>query len=240
MLACGVLSLDTSNPPEAFVDAVEHVREIISNGADIPVALDLLRAVFHRDRERHVGVIIGDVDSIVASYSNRGVAESGARFLRDLYATFASRRTEDPFFELRPFWSGNVIDGDLQDLLFNCLPCDALQEFDGDHHTVGRDILVSFGPPLEDRDGWDHSTRLRVIEAQIHFLCTHIATGELDSSGKARPSRCPFFTVCNLPLRIGDPVTCFERPWESATQNPTCWYGAGASATIGTVRNSRI
>lgn len=242
LLYCASVALASADPPRAFIGAVKLIRTMKGSLDDTSDVAKELGRCFDAKRSWVTDIVEADLDSVISDYHDRGLAETGARRLRDLLVGFIRRRETDPFFELRPFVNGRVDNALLTKVLYQSVPGDVLQELPCKPERASapmRDVLVGFGPSLVKGGGWDQSTLLRVLELQIDFFLAHCRGHGFIPTKDVLNRTCPFYTACPFALRQKRAGICRTRPWLRYRNSPTCWYGAAVAATIGSLATTQ-
>lgn len=239
LVALATLALLTTDPASNFVAVLDDFCVRRAAGQPVKQALDGIWQGLHPHCEEVVNLIIDhDLPSIVEAYQGRGLLQHAVEYLAEHYRSSLRRRLADPFFDIRPFAHNNLNRAALEQLFREALPCDTIQSLPGDEHFVTRDILVTFGVPPErwTRMGYRPADFLRTLECQVDYLFAHIGTDGFLASADTE-SRCPFYTVCGLPLRRNHPQICRETPWRAfdPSQPFHCWYGTAVASTLGIV-----
>lgn len=239
LVALGTLALLTTDPAANFVDLLDDFGVRRTAGATIPEALDGIWQTLRPRSEAVINLILDhDLPSIVAQYQGRGLLQHAVEYLAENFTTLLRQRLQDPFFDIRPFTNNNLNRGQLERLFRETLPCDTIQSLSGDEDLVMRDMLVTFGVPPERwaRLGYRPADFLRTLECQVNYLYAHLEDAGFSASADAE-SRCPFYTICHLPLRRDQPQICREAPWQAfdPAQPNHCWYGTAVASTLGIV-----
>lgn len=217
LVALGTLALLTTDPATNFLAVLDDFGVGRAAGQTAAQALDGIWQNLRPHCEEVVNLIIDhDLPSIVADYQGRGLLQHAVEYLAEHYVSSLRRRLADPFFDIRPFAYNNLNRPALEQLFREALPCDTIQSLPGDEHLVTRDVLVTFGVPPErwTRMGYRPADFLRTLECQVNYLFAHLGTDGFLASADAE-SRCPFYTVCGLPLRRNNPEVCRESPWRA-------------------------
>lgn len=239
LVALGTLALLTTDPAANFLDMLDDFGARRIAGETAAQAFDGIWQALRPHSEQVINLIIDhDLPSIVAAYQGRGLLEHATEYLAENYTNLLRRRLQDPFFDIHPFANNNLNRPALEQLFHQTLPCDTIQSLPGDGHVVTRDLLVTFGVPPERwaRLGYRPSDFLRTLECQVDYLFAHLSNSGFLASADAE-SRCPFYTVCGLPLRRNHPAVCWEEPWRAfdPAQPHHCWYGTAVASTLGIV-----
>src|ERR1019366_1279487 len=188
------------------------------------------------NREGATELLVKDLVDVVEMHKGRGKSEEAARHLVALYEKLLRLRLRAPFWELAPFLE-NVVDPTRFSALMSArLPCDFVQEEDGDEHVVKRDKLCRFGPPTVDGIDLDATLdAIRTLQCQLHVFDSHRTALALASSDHAG-GRCPFYSTCDLELRTSHADACRDAPWQiysRAGGQGTCFYGAAVGGLLG-------
>jgi hypothetical protein len=244
----GTLSLLTPDPAGIFLQLRDDYAARRSSGRTMAEGLDDVWQNLRPDVEAVVRLIVDhELPGLLAMHRGRGLTESAFEWLTSQYAAILDRRLQDPLFDLRPFAHNRLDRGGLNHLLRTMLPCDVIIEQAGDLHQVERDVLVTFGMPGLTTHGYRLSDILRTLEAQRHFVLSHLGqddvrpSAEVEHDQAAAPeedvSPCPFYSACGLELRQIHSEICFRRPWRiyDPARAANCWYGAAVACTLGLV-----
>ncbi len=239
LVALGTLALLTTDPAANFLDMLDDFGARRTAGETAAQALDGIWQALRPHSEQVINLIIDhDLPSIVAAYQGRGLLQYAAEYLAENYTNLLRRRLQDPFFDIRPFANNNLNRPALEQLFGQTLPCDTIQSLPGDEHVVTRDLLVTFGVPPQRwaRLGYRPADFLRTLECQVDYLFAHLSNNGFLASADVE-SRCPFYTVCGLPLRRNHPEVCRETPWRAfdPAQPHHCWYGTAVASIMGIV-----
>lgn len=239
LIAIATLALLTTDPPVNFLEMLEDFGARRTAGETTRQALDGIWQDLRPHSEQVIALIIDhDLPSIVAAYQGRGLLQHAVEYLAENYVTLLRRRLQDPFFDLAPFTRNNLDRPALERLFRHTLPCDTIQSLAGDEHLVNRDMLVTFGIPPERwaRLGYRPSDFLRTLEGLVNYASAHLGYDGFEASADVE-SRCPYYTVCGLPLRQDHPEICRTTPWRAydVGQRRHCWYGTAVAATLGLV-----
>lgn len=208
LAAIGTPALLTTDPAANFLDLLDDFAARRTAGETVPQALDAVWQSLHPHHcEEVINLIIDhNLPSIVAAYQGRRLLRPAVEYLAKNETRLLRRRLQEPLFDILPFANNNLNRGSLELLFRVTLPCDVIQSLPGDEDAVTRDMLVTFGVPPERwaRLGYRPSYFLRTLKCLIDYLFAHLGDTEFFASADVE-SRCPFYTVCGLPLRRNHP-----------------------------------
>jgi len=241
----GTLALLTPDPAGIFLELRDGYAHARSAGRSIIESLDEVWQQMRSNVEVIIQVIEQhEIPSLLAMHQGRGLVEIAFEWLARQYMSLLQKRRLHPLFDLYPFANNGLNRVALSNLLRTLLPCDIVIGQAGGLHDVERDILISFGMPGLFAHGYRLSDLLRTLEAQQHFVLSHLGrdgfltTEEVENDRAELPdsevSACPFYSSCGLELRQTHSEICFRRPWRIFDQTrPNCWYGTAVSCTLG-------
>jgi len=241
LVACAILALQTTDPPATLLLVLEFLKgpgSVAMTSVTERIAYLLGEAAASTQDHRQGGtkVVLEDLQSVVEQHRGRGVGETAARHLVDLYTRNLQHRLREPFWELDPF-RNNVADPKaLSELLARQLPCDFVQERDDDEQKPERDFLGRFGGLAEAEAAKTDPAidAVRTLQCQLHMFDAHRSRDVLAPSA-GRAAQCPFYTSCDHELRTKHSDVCRREPWRSRamTGNPTCFYGGAVGGLLG-------
>jgi len=233
IIACVLAALQSSDAPEALEMMFGIAAEALRHSQD-PMTVLRQKTVDSLNQGR------AELDSaFTALDSEFGGSNILARSVRQIVATarrLFEERCTDPFFEFQIIEDMKTDTESFVNAIKRFAPCAVLQKRFGDDDDLERDILISF-LPTNNEHGQDPENGLRVVHSIFHFLGRHRTQDGFVSSCKARRDQCPFYTCCNLPLRLKEPAICKAQPWKSVDwpewdqEKGTCWYGTAVRIT---------
>ncbi|XXY16769.1 hypothetical protein WME88_51890 [Sorangium sp. So ce216] len=240
LVACAILALLTTDPPKTLFLVLEHLSKG-SSPRDKTLTVSMARLLddvveaTKQNRENGASAVLKDLHSIVDMHRDRGLAEHAANHLVQLYSSMLRRRMRTPFWELEPFLNNEADPARLASLIARNLPCDFVQEREGEGDQPERDALLRFGP--EEVDGVDLNAALdavRTLQCQLHMFEEHRQNDGLAPSANI-VARCPFYTSCDRDLRRLHADVCNRAPWQiySLRQKDACFYGAAVAGLLG-------
>lgn len=231
ILVCILTALQSSDAPQALKAVFEIADLALRNGND-PVPT--LRQIAINNMHQCAAQLDQAFATLEKEFSNDGVLARAIRRVIGAARRGFELRRADPIFEFRTIERIRSSSGSLADVIRSIPSCAILQIRYGGEDQIGRDILGSFLPNV-DEYGQDPEGGLRTVHSAFDYIGRHRTETDLTNTQHARPGRCPFYTCCNLPLRKQQPNVCQSRPWESADwpewEGGACWYGTGVRIT---------
>jgi hypothetical protein len=242
--ALGTLALVSTHPGPALVHLAELFRAGLQQFGSDALALSYVIETTAAERAEATVRVSSGLESLVAMHRSRGLLEGASRFLVDQTRAALDLRRRKPLLDLAFVFHERPIAGILAFQEF--FPsCEVLQERDraddGDYVPADplflRDALVLMNEAPPDLWGFRRFEYVRVFQAQQSYLQAHIdrENGVFFTSSETRPSRCPYFTTCELPLRASDPEVCGAQPWGAFDfEAPaSCWYALAVAGALG-------
>lgn len=231
LLACVLASLQSSDAPAAFPEALKIASDAIAQGDD-PVSL--LRSSVGAALKQGAGTLDAQFQALETEFNGTGIMAIAMRQIIHTARAAFQMREKDPFFELAMI--ADISSGiSVQQILQRIPSCALKQEDTGAFDKLQRDVLISF-LPLTPITGYDPEDGLRTIHGIFDYVSRHLTKRGFAETSAARHSACPFFTSCNLPLRQAEPDICRSEPWLSASwphwgTAGKCWYGTAVAIT---------
>ncbi len=238
----GTLSLMSNNPAASLYDFLIDYRDHRHRGFGPTASLNaILKNMCDQVNEAINILQRGDLFSIEKMHMGRGLAETGAKYIVSVIRKAIQRRKEYPLFDLE-FSTKNTpkqVVKSVNKLLRQFPPCDVLQERSGNIDDLMRDFLGT-SQLVRMQSGFLPSDGIRTLQSQQHFMQQHLRTKGFIATnciGIDGDSRCPYYTVCDLPLRQDAASVCDQSPWEHWERGPNqaCWYSSGVASTAGIV-----
>lgn len=231
VLACVLAALQSSDAVDGLLQVLSIAAGAIEEGRD-PV--DALRRCAEMVIERNSGTLEMLLASLEREFNGNGVMARAIRNIIGAALLALAARAKDPFFELAIVADLGSRAKSIEDILRSIPSCAVLQKNPGSVDYIQRDFLLSF-LPLKDVHGFDPEDGLRIVHAIFHYIGRHRRLRDLVETEHASSDKCPFYTSCNLPLRIKDRAVCKTEPWKSADwpewDNAACWYATGVRIT---------
>lgn len=231
LLACVLASLQSSDAPVAFPEAVKIASDAIAQGND-PVSV--LRSSVGAALKQDAGTLEGQFRALETEFNGNGIMAVAIRQIIATSRAAFQMREKDPFFELGMI--ADIASGtSVQQILQRIPSCALKQEDTGAFDKLQRDALISF-LPLTPNNGRDPEDGLRTIHGIFDYVSRHLTQHGFVEPSAARHGACPFFTFCDLPLRQAEPNICRSEPWLSASwphwgAKGKCWYGTAVAIT---------
>lgn len=231
ILACILAAMQSSDPADGLQQILGIAKHATDEGRD---PLDAIRNLAAAIVTTNESTLLQCLSQIEAEFAGNGIMAVAIRTILSAARDAIARRRSNPLFEIE------LVD-DLAarrlsiDTLMTQLPsCAVLQKNAGPADEIQRDLLASFRP--RNADGSDPEDGLRVTHAIFDFMGRHIEAGALMATDSLPPRECPFYTCCDLRLRMVDPAICSRSPWHSADwhgwdDQGRCWYGAAVAIT---------
>lgn len=246
----GTLALCTNRPGAFLIHLLSDYQKRRSTGeTDVEACVALRDRLLPIINDIMARILKTDLPEIRENHRERGLAAIGYEAVVREFEALLKRRAENPWFDLEWCSEDGTIDPARFSALINTsVPCDVIQEGKGFPDDFRRDTLltsrpggVAAGPDdvLPDLEG----SGLRTVQAQMHYLLSHVgrdrrfvsSSDAANARGSKDPS-CPYLSSCPHDMRRDDVSTCQKTPWKRRENNPTCWYGAAVSGTLGAVR----
>ncbi|ANB73616.1 hypothetical protein AYM40_15565 [Paraburkholderia phytofirmans OLGA172] len=230
IIVCMLCSLQDSDPPATLLMIFELIESLHSKGASL---IDELRARAVKTLSGNEPFATEVLRRIEARFP---VDEPMAKAVKSVVNTMSrnlKRRLQDPFFELAIV---DAVSRNLQvmdDSIREYGACCVIQQRSGDPDDVCRDLMFDF-VRSDERDerlefGW------RKMHAAFNFMQIHIREHSFLPTSALPGCPCPFYTTCNLSLRVEKPSVCSQTPWKwSETEDvreTMCWYAAATFAS---------
>jgi hypothetical protein len=240
----GTMALCTNRPGATLVHSLKAYQKMRTQGADDRRACEIIRDSLRAPLDAIVQRICSvELAELATMHLERGIVGTGHAVVLEDFRNLLTRRSATPWWDLD--WcqeDGSVDNQRLSQLLLSNVPCDVIQERDGDPNAPQRDVLLTFKKGgIEQDDGsvlpTDADSGVRAVHAQMDYLLAHLVAGGIRSTRKPSPRKCPFFTSCRLELRTTEAEVCRDEPWRRFTPKGwTCWYGVGVAATLGLLK----
>lgn len=231
VLACILAALQSSDPADGLQQILRIAKKATDEGRD---PLNATRSAAAEIVTTNESTLRQCLSRIEAEFAGNGIMAIAIRTILSAARDALARRRSNPFFEIE------LVD-DLAacrlgiDTLMTQLPsCAVLQRNAGPDHELRRDLLAAFRPL--NGDGSDPEDGLRVTHAVFDFMGRHTGTGALMATESLPPRQCPFYTCCDLRLRMVEPAICSCSPWRAADWHAwdhqgRCWYGTAVAIT---------
>lgn len=225
VLICGLASLQDSDPVSTLVDILEFAHRERSQGSDILSLVAERQAKVIANAQKWIDEQLREIDSTFP------VDEPMARAVRNttqtIRANFELRRAS-PFFELLLIDRIAASPNSLNEILREHGACAIMQQRLGAEDDVQRDLIYEFVLQPEPDEDLHHGRR--ILHAAFRFISLHSTDEGISATsqiGSLRPTKCPFYTVCDLEMRQGSPEICAKAPWLTASSEMPylCWYG---------------
>lgn len=224
VLLCGIASLQSSDPVGQLANTFAVTNQMASQGKDVVGEL-------RKEAAHHLALHASWLQSELSGIDKAlPLDEPFARSVKHTVSLIRSnfdKRRQDPFFELQIIDDVVKAFGDMDAVMKAHGGCCIIQQRPGDDDQVGRDLMydVMLGPPDASLE---HG--LRMMHAGFRYIALHatadsaLPTGEIPL-GKSK--RCPFYSICDDPLRQSSPDVCASQPWASFVlkkDGESCWY----------------
>jgi hypothetical protein len=231
--ALGTLALLTTHAGPMLVVFCNQVRDALETGLSEQEALDGIIEEWREGREADIGRTRAIGAQYLAAHKGRGLSEGAVEYFCGQMNAALDERLLDPIFEIRGVFQTPHPRSWLISLMTKFPACNILQEEEGPPDQVGRDHIVGEPVPVSI-GGFDSAECSRTIQAQQDFVLAHLNSaqnGWLPSTDVK--SRCPYFTSCEMRLRVEQPDVCATQPWRSVSvRDGLCWYAAAIFGTM--------
>lgn len=223
--------MQSSDPADGLQQTLRIAKKATDEGRD---SLDAIRNAAAEIVTTNESTLLQCLSRIEAEFAGKGIMAVAIRTILSAARDALARRRSNPFFEIE------LVD-DLAacrlgiDTLMTQLPsCVVLQRNAGPDHELRRDLLASFRPLNDDCS--DPEDGLRVTHAVFDFMGRRTGKGALMATENLPPRQCPFYTCCDLRLRMVEPAICSCSPWRAADWHAwdhqgRCWYGTAVAIT---------
>lgn len=233
VIACLLCSLQDSNPPALLIDAFNVTKAAMEANMS-PLAI--LKCYANETLSKHDAWIEKYLLQIENTFF---VDEAMALAVKSTASTFRKNfceRMHDPFLEFGLIDVLKVNPAFMDNIIRQFGACALIQKRPGEIQQVQRDLIYEFailGPTNPELQfGW------RMMHSSFRYVTLHtspdgfFATSDIEQNESSK--RCPFFTACDLKLRIESPEICAHTPWRTASmpesEERACWYRAGVVA----------
>ena len=225
VIACGIASLQSSDPPSSLLHLLAMAEAEMQKGGDVFAMLQE-----HQRQELHeASEWIEDQLKVIEDVFP--IEEPMARAVRKTVSTMRSNfevRKQLPFVELAIIEQIIQNNGNLTPIVSAFGACGILQQRQGGEDDLQRDVLYEFVLDDEKDPLLDEGRRL--MHAAFDFVRLHSSKGEIVPTlqlPKSRRYMCPFYTVCAEETRRVTSLICAEEPWQTAHRATAdlCWYG---------------
>lgn len=216
-------ALQDSDPPGNLWRLLEQVRLAVRSG-ECPE--NVLLTLTKKSLEVSKSWVMESITTIKSIFPND---EPMARAVISTSETISNNlelRRNNPYFEFDIIEQVKKSPQSLSDAIEKYGCCTVIQQRTGADDTVARDLMYDLVPSNQELEfGW------RKMHASFRFVVLHYASGEFISTENVSSpsSQCPFYTICNLKLRVEKPAICKQTPWKSVNltdQDGACWYAA--------------
>lgn len=233
VLSCILAALQNSDAPSGFAQLLSAAQQsnLVPNDA----------SSFFRERGNYAiaqnrEILDAQLSALEEEFANEGVMAKAVCHTISVARQSFAKRERDPFFELEMISA--LQNGTLRsDQMFTeILPCAVLQKNRGDEDKVQRDFFLSFHPGNDVTHG-DIESLLRTMHCIFHYIRAHRSPTGFKSTQRAQKCECPFYSSCDLKLRVTEPWVCRQSPWKAENwmqigqENGLCRYGAAVSIT---------
>jgi hypothetical protein len=224
-LTIASLALSYLDAGRMFIVLLKEVKQAVENGRTLEEVMEEVR--------RREGKMLMDKlpyfndDEILDIFQQRPQLNRAFQVILAAARSGHRERANWPAFEVDLIfeWRHN-------ELLDKVPICDYMYVFD-DPTSLQRDFL---GTTLLDNED---SGACKVLIAYDHYEKSHamLSTERVERND---PAPCPFYSCCQLPLRISCADICTGRPWRifevsHATDGKYCWYGSAVAEFKGPV-----
>jgi hypothetical protein len=158
-----------------------------------------------------------------ASTANRGVLEDGVRSVAKWIRKLLAKRLERSVFEL------NFADStpeSFNKLVSEIAPCEVVLLREDSETEIGRDVLLTFFPPEDNRE----IEGRRAIHSAVHAMTSHFQPGGFTAQPpSSQATACPHRWYCTHAKRVARNPECDAAPWKTLghPRNQDCWYSNG-------------
>jgi hypothetical protein len=231
LIASVLAALQDSDAPAALPQCVTIARDAAADGGDPVMAL---RSTIQAGLSNGDSTLEAHFKSLEREFDGDGIMAVAMRRIIAAARHALEMRKADPLFELAMV--EEIANGvSPHDILQRIPSCALVQEGPGPIDELQRDVLISF-LPVETGTGRDPEDGLRTVHAIFDFVSRHLAPAGFVATENANRRPCPFFTCCNLQLRVDEPHICRSQPWLAADwqgwgADGRCWYGTAVSVT---------
>jgi len=216
-LSVASLSLSYLDCGAMFVRFLKDISQLGNSPDAVQNYLNVKRSEVSTILLEKLGDFNGAQDEIIKVFDKRPRLKKAFTTICESAKGAYLVRAEQPTFEVDLVFNGNY------QMLFDLVNiCDYMYVFT-DHDEFDRDFL---GTTQVDEDA---SQATKVLVAYDHYQKAHelASTQTIEMKGGAK---CPFYTSCNLPLRLDNEQTCARQPWRifevsTMTDRQYCWYG---------------
>ncbi len=236
VLQLGCLSLCVNDPGGALIDLLLMIRKGIAKGLGAKEIVDRVLISSARMRNDTVDVILGtDLPRYRKAFKTTDVLGRGVHDIINLFEDMLRMRRKNPMLELTILSpNGHLSNEGLNELVEQIHPCVILQQHHGSADKIERDRLLIYVPDDGRRSMTENG--IAVVQACFDLLIRHLDPSSIVKTASATRGRCPYYTCCNLTMRIDDPRRCKTRPWSAAIwpnwpQGDVCPYGMGVIAS---------
>jgi hypothetical protein len=236
ILQLGCLSLCVNDPAGTLIDLFRTIQKWSARGfgaREIVDGISILTAAMRNDT---FDAVLGtDLPQYRQAFRTTDVLGRGVHAIIDLFEDMLTMRRQNPFLELTILTENDHLSNEgLNKLIEQIHPCAILQQHGGSIDKVERDRLLIFVPDDGRRSMTENG--ISVLQACFDLLIRHLDTAGIVETASAARGRCPYYTCCNLTMRIDDPKRCKTRPWSAAgwpnwPQGNLCPYGMGVIAS---------
>jgi hypothetical protein len=233
IIACVLTALQSSDAPKALSDVFGIASQALRDERD---PADVLREKAKEALNQGSSKLEEALGKLEQEFENDGVLARAIRQIVETARRAFKHRRIDPFFELQILEDMKLREeSTLRDAIRHYAPCAVLQMRDGSEDELGRDLLLSF--LVADENEYDPENGLRIVHCIFDFLDRHRTQAGFSRTPEARLRPCPFYTCCNLALRVREPSICSSSPWKSADwpewdqAKVACWYGTAVRIT---------
>lgn len=241
--ALGTLALLTFHPGIWLIRLGRDFEAMRQAGASEDAALNSLVATRKEKLRLAIdGFMRADLPEMIRMYQGRGLMAGAIKYICGVLQRGLERRYADPLFDIRSVFYSSPAQN-LTKLTGEFPPCDVLQELP-DLQVVPRDRMYCLDPTPPDEDGFSPTDFTRVLQAQQHFVYTHLNEAEgtfMASTSASARSACPFYSACPLEFRRTHGIICRNSPWKAYKDSENgCWYKVATLGAFGLVKINKI
>ena len=216
-LVIASLSLSYVDCGTMFIDMLQQLKKSIDEGYTIESILAKLKNGVSRMLFSKLDDFNDAQDEIVEIFKKRKQLHKAFNVITQQAKNAYLAKCENPSFEVDLIFAGDYAK------LIDVIPlCDYMYVFK-DKTEFNRDFLGTAS--FDD----ESSQALKVLIGYDHYQKNHELYSTIQVEAN-RTIKCPFYTCCNLQLRLDHANICSSKPWRifeisSKTDKQYCWYG---------------
>jgi hypothetical protein len=216
-LVAASLSLSYIDPGRSFIEMICRIKKAKEEGLLVTHVLATIKNEVSAMLLSKLDVFNEAQDEIVEVFKRRNRLHKAFSVITQQAKNAYLAKCEQPSFEVDFIFAGKY------EKLMNIVPpCDYMYVF-RDVDEFNRDFLGTAS--FDD----DSSQALKVLIGYDHYQKSHELINTLQVEA-AQTVKCPFYTCCNLQLRLDHSDICASRPWRifeisTGIDRQYCWYG---------------